>query len=209
MKTRRNQLIAFKKRIKVLIILLFVLIIPLILSSPLFSNLFNANFSENDDDKINNKNDTKPIISAPFNAHYFQFYKVITIDHNQVSGTSGHTNFPFLFSTLDTDLYTDVQPDGDDIAFSLNNVWLDHEIEVFDQNYDATHARLVVWMRLPALSVTIDTVIRMYYGNSTMSSQQNPEGVWDDDYCFVLHMDQDPSESDIHKFLDRRHSPLR
>ncbi|MFX1426790.1 MAG: DUF2341 domain-containing protein, partial [Promethearchaeota archaeon] len=197
MKTRRNQLITIKKRIKVLIILLFVLIFPLILSSPLFSNVFITNFNNQDVEETNDKTELGPKISAPFKAHYFQYYKVITIDHNQVSGTSGHINFPFLFSVYDTDLHSDTQSDGDDIAFSLNNVWLDHEIEVFDQNYNGTHAKLVVWMRLPALSVNIDTLIRMYYGNSTMSSRQNPEGVWDSNYKAVYHMNQDPSSSSL------------
>ncbi|MFW9877356.1 MAG: DUF2341 domain-containing protein, partial [Candidatus Thorarchaeota archaeon] len=197
MKTSRNQFITIKKRITILSLLLFIFILPLILSSNLFSNLYSTNSIEDYDDQAKDKTEMEPKISVPFNAHYFKYYKVITIDHNQVSGTSGHSNFPFLLSIYDTDLRSDVQSNGNDIAFSLNNVWLDHEIEMFDQTYNGTHARLVVWIRIPALSINIDANIRMYYGNLSMGSRQNPTGVWDSKYKAVWHMNQDPSSSNI------------
>ncbi|MHA1913418.1 MAG: DUF2341 domain-containing protein [Promethearchaeota archaeon] len=197
MKTRKTQTRITKKRIKVLLLFLFVLIIPMVLNSPLISNLNGENVIEVIENDPVNDTELTPLLSAPFNAQYFNSFKVITIDHTQVSGTSGLINFPFLISFFDTDLRFDVQSDGDDIAFSHNNVWLDHEIEVFDQAYNGTHAKLVVWVRLPVLSVTIDTIMRMYYGNSTMSSQQNPVGVWDSSYEAVYHMNQDPSSSSV------------
>jgi len=33
----------------------------------------------------------------------------------------------------------------------------------------------------------------MYYGNSTMGVRQNPEGVWDNNYKFVSHMQNNPN----------------
>ncbi|MFW9895676.1 MAG: DUF2341 domain-containing protein, partial [Candidatus Thorarchaeota archaeon] len=180
------------KKTKVLIFLLFTLIIPMIINSQLFSVVHEAKKEMITDDAV-----LPPKLNAPFNAQHFAYFKTITIDHTQVSGTSGLANFPFLISILDEDLRGDVQSDGDDIAFSLNNVWLDHEIELFNQAYSPTHAKLVVWVRIPALSVNVDTVIRMYYGNSTMSSRENPEGVWDSNYYAVYHMNQDPSGSSI------------
>ncbi|MFX1324090.1 MAG: DUF2341 domain-containing protein [Promethearchaeota archaeon] len=69
-------------------------------------------------------------------------------------------------------------------------MWLDHEIEQFDQNYNGTHAQLSAWVRIPDLSASLDTYIRMYYGNSTMESRQNPTGVWDDSYQGVWHLDE-------------------
>ena len=35
-----------------------------------------------------------------------------------------------------------------------------------------------------------DTIIYMYYGNSTCASQQNPSGVWDGDYVLVQHLSE-------------------
>ncbi|MFX1428966.1 MAG: DUF2341 domain-containing protein, partial [Promethearchaeota archaeon] len=195
MKSSRITTIRTKKKIRAILFLLFTIIIPMLISTPLFSSILNKGSIKDKDIKDELKEKLK--LNAPINANYFNYYKTITIDHNQVTGTSSLINFPFLISIFDTDLRFDVQSDGDDIAFSSNNVWLDHEIELFDQTHNGTHAKLVVWVRIPALSITIDTVIRMYYGNSTMSSRQNSEGVWQSNYKAVWHMNQNPSTSNI------------
>ncbi|MHA2282402.1 MAG: DUF2341 domain-containing protein [Promethearchaeota archaeon] len=131
---------------------------------------------------------------GPPNKHLFNHYKVITIDHNFVSGTGSHKNFPVLISILDSDLHDDVQSNGNDIAFANDTAWLDHEIELFDQAYNGTHAQLVAWVRIPSLSTSVDTVIHMYYGNATMESQENVYSVWNSNYMGVWHLDEDPSE---------------
>ena len=33
----------------------------------------------------------------------------------------------------------------------------------------------------------------MYYGNPTIANQENPTGVWDDNYAFVQHLNDDPT----------------
>ncbi|MEJ2276842.1 MAG: DUF2341 domain-containing protein, partial [Candidatus Lokiarchaeota archaeon] len=131
---------------------------------------------------------------------YFKYYKEITIDHTKVSGSSDLLNFPMLISIYDSDLQNYVQPDGDDIAFYNGSEWLDYEIELFNQTYNATHAQLIAWVRIPSLSPTIDTVIRMYYGNSTMGSQENPNGVWDNNYVAVYHLNKAPTGTGIDVF---------
>jgi len=180
-----------------------IFIITIILSVTITTTLLTI-FSDNGN--VNNLNqETSPIDDTNIhsssnnlpNAFYFNYYKNITIDHNQIEGTSNLINFTLLISILDTDLKDDVQSDGDDIAFSNGTIWLDHEIEVFDQNYNYRYARLVAWVRIPSLSWTKDTKIYMYYGNSTMSSRQNPSGVWAG-YSAVYHMNQDPSSSYIY-----------
>ncbi|MFW9893944.1 MAG: DUF2341 domain-containing protein, partial [Candidatus Thorarchaeota archaeon] len=123
------------------------------------------------------------------NAEEFDYHKIITIDHTKVNGAGSHVNFPLLISITDEDLRFDVQSDGDDIAFSTQGQWLDHQIEIFDQTYNATHAQLIAWVRIPYLSTTVDTEIIMHYGNSTMSTRQNPTGVWLD-YKAVWHFNE-------------------
>ncbi|MHA2275966.1 MAG: DUF2341 domain-containing protein, partial [Candidatus Kariarchaeaceae archaeon] len=118
----------------------------------------------------------------------YSYFKDITIDSSKISGTNDLINFPFLISLNDSDLKTDVQSDGDDIAFANSITWLDHEIELFDQSYNSTHAQLVVWVRIPSLSATVDTVITMYYGNPTIGNMENPIGVWAEDYIAVWHL---------------------
>ncbi|MFX1431593.1 MAG: DUF2341 domain-containing protein, partial [Promethearchaeota archaeon] len=132
---------------------------------------------------------------GPPNKHFFQYYKTITINHNQVNGTGDHKNFPVLISLLDSDLKDHVnQSNGNDIAFANETAWLDHEIELFDQTYNSTHAKLIAWVRIPNLHTTKLTEIDIYYGNSTMGSQENPENVWDPNFKGVWHLSEDPSD---------------
>ncbi|MHA2248549.1 MAG: DUF2341 domain-containing protein, partial [Candidatus Hodarchaeales archaeon] len=126
----------------------------------------------------------------------FNYQKTITIDSTKVSGSGTLTDFPVLINFTDTDLAdtSKVQADGDDISFtdSLGNT-LDHELELFDQTYNSTHAELVAWVRIPSLSATSDTDIIMRYGNDNIGSQENPEGVWDSYYAGIWHLNEDPS----------------
>ncbi|MFW9782570.1 MAG: DUF2341 domain-containing protein, partial [Candidatus Heimdallarchaeota archaeon] len=183
------------KRRKYCYVIFFIIIINII------SIIFLSNISIN---KINSKNlvnDTESLIhtssSGPPTKHFFRYYKTITIDHNQVNGTGDHKNFPLLVLIFDSDLHDDVQSNGNDIAFANDTAWLNHEIELFEKTYNSTHAKLVAWVRIPSLSVTTDTIFQMYYCNSTMDSRQNPEGVWEDNYYAVYHMNQDPSSSTV------------
>ncbi len=177
--------INFKKKKKFFCIF-FILIFNLISIS------FVPNFKTKNFDNL--KEDATSFIqsssSGPPDKHFFQYYKVITIDHNLVSGTGSHKNFPVLISILDSDLHDDVQSNGIDIAFANDTAWLDHEIELFDQAYNSTHAQLVAWVRIPSLSTSIDTKITMYYGNSTMGFQENPTGVWNSNYMGVWHLSE-------------------
>ncbi|MFX1457228.1 MAG: DUF2341 domain-containing protein [Promethearchaeota archaeon] len=125
----------------------------------------------------------------------FQYFKEITIDHTKVSGSNNLINFPILISSYDSDLHDKVQADGDDIAFNNGTSWLFHEIELFNQNYNSTHAQLIAWVCIPILSSSVDTIIRMYYGNSTMNAQDNPQGVWESNYIAVYHLNDNPTGS--------------
>lgn len=116
----------------------------------------------------------------------FRYKKTITVDHTKVAADL--TNFPVLVSLYDKDLRTDVQSNGDDIVFKIGSQLLSHEIELFDQAYNSTHARLIAWVRVPFLSSATNTEITMFYGNSAIGSQQNKAGVWDSRYFGVWHL---------------------
>ncbi len=114
------------------------------------------------------------------------YRKKLTIDHTKVSGDGNLTDFPVLISlTSDTHLSSNAQADGDDIMFtdSIGNK-LDHEIESYSSG------TLVAWVRIPTLYGTQNTDIYMYYGNSSVASQENGAGVWGDDYEGVWHMNE-------------------
>jgi hypothetical protein len=120
----------------------------------------------------------------------WQYRRTITIDHTKVSGTL--TNFPVLIEILNEGLTEKTQPDGDDFVFiDQDNNKLSHEIEF----YDSVTGRLIVWVNVPYLSNTTDTVLYMYYGNPNCEDQQNPQAVWDTNYKLVLHLDE---KSGIH-----------
>jgi hypothetical protein len=118
-----------------------------------------------------------------------QYEKDITIDYTQVAATL--TDFPVLIDIYDSDLRTDVQADGDDITFMKNDQALDFEIELFNQSFNSSHAHLVAWVKVPTLSDSVDTVLRMLYGNPGAKSSSSTK-VWDE-YETVHHLNQDPS----------------
>src|SRR6266571_3245031 len=123
----------------------------------------------------------------------YLYKKQITIDHTKVSGGSDLSNFPLLVSITDVSLKTAenggrVQSvSGFDIIFtnSTETIKLDHEV----QSYTASTGKIVMWVRLPTLSASVDTVIYLYYGNIGVStSQSNPTGVWNTNYKGVWHL---------------------
>jgi hypothetical protein len=122
----------------------------------------------------------------------FQYMKDITIDHTKVEADL--KGFPVLIDIYDSDLRTKVQADGDDIAFSLDGMSLPHEIELFDQQYNSTHAHLIAWVKAD-LSSTVDTILTMYYGNPSIGNQENPSGVWGINYFGVWHLGESSGDA--------------
>ena len=47
---------------------------------------------------------------------------------------------------------------------------------------------IVAWIEIPSLSSTANTVIYMYYGNASASSQQNITGTWNSSFNGVYHL---------------------
>lgn len=122
---------------------------------------------------------------APWYNEEWLYRKEIIIDHTKVAGDQ--TNFPVVIDLTDPSLTTKAQPDGDDFLFTdAKGDKLSHEIEL----YDSTTGHLVVWVKVPYLSSTVDTKIYLYYGNSKCGNQQDPTAVWDTNNVLVLHLDE-------------------
>jgi hypothetical protein len=117
-----------------------------------------------------------------------KYRKDLTIDHTKVS--SNLENFPVLVDIYDSDLRIHTQPDGNDIKFMLGRETLDFEMEVFDQNYNGTHAHLTAWVSVPTLSSSTDTVISMYYGSDSPSNTDGSTNIWSDAYDAVWHFSE-------------------
>jgi hypothetical protein len=141
-----------------------------------------------------NQNDPSSFYSigeeTPLQPTEFRHRKDIVVDHTKVGGDL--QDFPILIDIFDADLRNDVQSDGDDIIFKVGTTTLPHEIELFDQTYNSTHAHLISWVRAD-LSSAVDTAITMYYGNSEITNLENPAALWNSNYRGVWHLSEDPA----------------
>ena len=137
--------------------------------------------------------DGKIVISycPPPNMGY-SFERNISIDHSKVAGGSDLYNFPVLIS-LPAQNFLKLSPAGQitnaggfDLIFTdANYNKLDHQLEY----YNGSNGDLIAWVRLPILSTTSNTVIKMLYGNPQISSDQSVTTVWDSHYKGVWHLD--------------------
>ncbi|MHA2171252.1 MAG: LamG-like jellyroll fold domain-containing protein, partial [Candidatus Kariarchaeaceae archaeon] len=119
------------------------------------------------------------------------YAKEIQIDYTKVS--EDLTDFPVLISMFDSDLKVKAQADGGDIAFfDTFGARLPHEFEIYDQNFNSTHAQLIAWVRTD-LSSTSNTDIIMKYGLPTLNNQEDPTEAWNSDFVGVWHLNEDPS----------------
>ncbi len=126
---------------------------------------------------------TRPIPASWWNDDWSN-RKEIFVDYSKVEGELD--NFPILIDiSSDSDLSVNAQEDGDDIVFTdYSGTKLNHEIEVFDNG----NGKLTAWANVPSL--TSDSILYMYYGNSGCSNQQNIEGTWSSDYTMVQHFEE-------------------
>jgi hypothetical protein len=122
----------------------------------------------------------------------WNYRKTITIDHTKVNTATGTTtpltNFPVLISLTDTDLKNNASSTGADILFTSSDgiTKLNHEIET----YSSSTGQLIAWVQVPSLSKTTDTVLYLYFGNTTAANQSNKTAVWDSNYKAVWHLGQ-------------------
>ena len=61
---------------------------------------------------------------------------------------------------------------------------LDHQIE----SYDPINGDFLAWVRIPILSTSSNTVIKILYGNQLISSDPSVATVWDTHYKGVWHL---------------------
>ena len=98
------------------------------------------------------------------------------------AGSTTLINFPAYINVPHRE---GMQPDYKDLRFTNadGTLILDYEIEA----YDSTKAD--IWIRIPEFPVP-SVSIWMYYANKNATSGQNPEGVWDNNYIMVQHLEE-------------------
>lgn len=122
----------------------------------------------------------------------YAYERNITIDHSMVQGGSDLYNFPLMIS-LSGESFLRNHPAGDiynsngyDIIFTdANYNTLDHQVE----HYNGTNGDLIVWVRIPTLSASANTVIKIIYGNPAITANPSVTTVWDSHYKGVWHLD--------------------
>lgn len=119
----------------------------------------------------------------------YQYKLPLTIDYTKVAGDE--TDFNVLVSLTNGNLKSVANggfiedSNGYDIAFynSTEITKLPHEID----SYTATTGEIVIWVKSD-ISSTSNTVIWMYFGNKTISTDPSSTDTWHSDYIAVYHL---------------------
>jgi len=118
----------------------------------------------------------------------WNYRKPLVIDHDYIGEEL--TNFPILVKLTSTNFsegyaYTNI--DGSDIRFvASDGTPLSYQIERW-----TPWGKSFIWVKIPHISPTEDTIIYMYYGNSSASAATNTE-VWSNGYLMVQHLNEEP-----------------
>ena len=122
----------------------------------------------------------------------YQYQKTLEINYTKVGEFVA--NFPVLVSLGSPEsnelrtisnggrIYSNT---GYDIIFvDANYNKLDHQIE----SYDPVSGNLVAWVRFPFISNAANTIFRVLYSNSQITTNQSVESVWNSSYKGVWHL---------------------
>jgi len=132
----------------------------------------------------------------------------ITIDYTKVTATL--TNFPLLVKLSSssgitanniTNIFTDLVSDANYnkiMVMTADNVTQCY-VEV--QSYSTSAETAYLWVKVPSVSSTVDTVLYLYYdtdmaANTTyvgLVATTPAKAVWNSNYKIVTHLEQDPS----------------
>ena len=123
----------------------------------------------------------------------YAYRRALTIDHTKVPNTD-QLNFPVLIAGTYPYLATTgnggnvSNANGYDVVFTSDasgNSPLAYERE----SYSASNGAVDFWVQVPVLSHSSDTVIYMFYGNSSVTTDQsNRTGPWDSNFKAVWHL---------------------
>ena len=119
--------------------------------------------------------DSGPTQTQLWNDCGWSYRRAITIDRTKV--LADQTDFPVLINLpFDPSLAAHAQSTGNDIIFTLSDeqTKIPHKIE----SYTSTTGALVAWVKIPALSSSVNTVLYMYYGNPSAPAQQDTMNTW-------------------------------
>lgn len=113
--------------------------------------------------------------------------KRITVSHSYVNATLQDFT---LLTAIDTDpdIGQHAQPDGHDLRFTTADklTLLPHDREHYLRW--GPYATASLWVKLPSLSHTQDTVLYLYYDNDAAPDGHDPTHSWDAHYLGIWHL---------------------
>lgn len=115
-----------------------------------------------------------------------EYYREIAIDHTKVGGSVA--NFP---SPIDLTLNANVASTfGYDIHFRDSTGLIELPFEM--ESYDNSTKHWLGHVLIPSLNSSTDTIIRVYYGNPYITTNQSNSQVWSN-YGLVYHFNENPA----------------
>ena len=127
----------------------------------------------------------------------YAFERDITVDYTKVEGGLALYNFPMLVNLTGQSFLRSspsgpiMNSSGYDIIFTdSDHNKLDHQIEY----YNGTTGDLIAWVRIPVLSTSSNTVIKMLYSNQQVTTDPSVTTVWDSHYKGVWHLNDNNLE---------------
>jgi hypothetical protein len=131
------------------------------------------------------------VSAAQINGYSYQ--RAIVINHSQVANAD-QINFPVLVSGIFSDLATVANGGnvrsalGYDIIFTSDAAG-QTRLPFEKETYSPSTGSINYWVQVPTVSHTADTIIYMFYGNpSVTTDQSNKTGVWNTNYKAVWHL---------------------
>lgn len=128
------------------------------------------------------KNGVELIEHAWWNTNWF---KKIQINFSNKYVLEDQIDFPVLVYLNNTNFNISyIQADGDDLRFINSS-------ETGELSFEIDHintTEILIWVKLPNLSASINTSIWLYYNNSLATNGQNVKDVWSNNYTNVYHM---------------------
>ncbi len=130
----------------------------------------------------------------------------VTIDYTKVAGAL--SDFPVVITenNIPDNFWNYVKSDGSDIwvqgiVSDEMTVW-DSELQYFDKS----NKKMELWVKVPSLSATADTIFYVNYGDTTLDVAAKTD-VWDSDFMAVHHMNGDPDDG-APQFVDSTASDM-
>lgn len=119
-----------------------------------------------------------------------KYKRALTIESDLI--VSNQTDFPLLVKFTDLHIRDNTQSDWNDTRFydSDDSTEIPYDLE----DYNSTNGEVIVWVKTD-ITAEVDKTIYIYYGNSTMTSQEDKTNVWSNGYLAVWHLNEGDNTS--------------